>query len=103
MPKPITEKIGTTFRGCLYICGTLIGVKWKGQWDYESLAITAWIFLLGLPIGTMMLGSAFSLSTWFLGVLICLMLVNIDDALIQMSNYIMFGVDGEVPPYERQK
>jgi hypothetical protein len=20
-----------------------------------------------------------------------------------MSNYIMFGVDGEVPPYERQK
>ena len=88
-------KICNFFRGALKVTGTLIGIKWKGKWSYESLAIAGWIFILGTPVGALILGTnTFSLGLWFLLIIIGLMIVNIDDAATQLKNYIKYGVDG---------
>jgi len=82
------------------VAGTLVGVKWKGKWTAEPLIISGWIFLFGVPVGVLVAGSYFSLGVWLATVLMVLMIVNIDDALLQMSNYATYGVDGEVETYE---
>ena len=99
--KKILRRISNFFRGAAHIAGTLVGVKWKGEWTYEGLVIAGWIFLLGVPFGILVAGPAFSLLAWLISVLIVLMIINLDDALVMMSNYLTYGIDGEqVSPYE---
>lgn len=82
------------------VAGTLVGVKWKGRWNYDPLIIAGWTFLLGLPIGMLLLGSLFSLELWLFLIIFALILANLEDALKQTNNYLQYGVDGEVEPYE---
>jgi len=97
MFKYIIKRITNFFRGTLHIVGTLIGVKWRGEWGAEGLVLAGWIFLVGIPVGILFLGPmTFSINTWLAITLIILMITNMDDALIMMNNYITYGVNGEV-------
>jgi len=93
------------FRGTLHVVGTLIGIKWTGEWGAQGLVIAGWTFLIGIPVGMLLLGpTTFSLAGWLFTVLTVLMITNMDDALIMMSNYLTYGVDGEVTdPYEEEQ
>jgi len=103
MVNSLITRVCNFFRASIRVIGTLFGAKWHGQWNYESSTIAGWIFFLGVPFGALILGEAFSLAVWLAIVLITLFIINIDDALLQMSNYITYGVDGEVEPYEKVK
>jgi hypothetical protein len=83
------------------VAGTLIGIKWKGKWTHDSLIAAGWTFLIGLPLGVLLFGSLFSLELWLFIIIFILMLANLDDALIQTCNFLQYGVDGEVEPYEQ--
>jgi len=102
MIKRFCKKISNFLRGTVKVIGTLIGVKWTSKWNYDSLAIAGWVFILGFPFGVIALGQSFSLFVWLAIVATTLMLINIDDALLQMTNYLTYGVDGEVEAYEEK-
>lgn len=98
----ILEKISNFFRGSIHVVGTLIGVRWIGEWSIEGLFIAGWIFTIGIPVGILIFGTTFPVMGWLAIVLITLMITNLDDALVMMSNYLMYGVNGDkVAPYER--
>ena len=103
MFKNLIKRISNGFRGTIHVIGSLFGVKWKGEWCAQGLITTGWVFLIGIPIGMLLVGAEiFSVSLWLGFVLLALMIVNIDDSLNMMSNYITYGVDGEETcPYER--
>lgn len=102
--KRITSYISNTVRGTIWVLGTLIGVKWKGEWGAEGLIMAGWIFLFGIPAGMLLLGpSTFHAGLWLLAVLLILMITNVDDALVQMSNYLTHGVDGTRFPYGEEQ
>jgi hypothetical protein len=94
--QKIADKASAFTRGTLRVIGTLIGVKWKGEWTAEGLCIAGWIFMLGIPAGMLILGASFSLELWLMIILMILIITNLDDALLQMHNYLTYGVDGEV-------
>ena len=102
MRKLIT-KISNFFRGACHVIGTLLGIKWIGEWRAGGLLMASWIFIAGIPVGLLLIGpGTFSISAWLAAVLLVLMIVNIDDALLMMSNYLTYGVNGEiVEPYEK--
>jgi len=95
--RNIARKVSDFFRGTVRIVGSLFGVKWHGEWVYDSLLMAGWIFLLGLPLGALLFSAEmFSIGLWLTIVLTVLMIVNMDDALLLMSNYLSYGVDGVV-------
>ena len=102
MLKSLTQRISNFFRGATHVVGSLIGVKWRGEWCAGGLITSGWVFLIGAPVGMLFFGAEiFSLTLWMCIVLSVLMIVNMDDALNMMSNYLTYGVDGEeVAPYE---
>ena len=104
--RKLLTKFCNFCRGAIRVAGTLIGIKWKGTWCFDSLIIAGWVFVLGLPVGMLLFGQTFSLGVWATLILLIMLIVNIDDALVQMSNFLTYGVDGviddgEVAPYER--
>ena len=102
MFRRIVDKISNFFRGSLHIIGTLTGVKWKGEWSAEGTFIAGWIFIVGIPVGMLLISPSFPITGWLLIVLTVLMITNLDDALVMMSNYLTYGVNGDkVAPYER--
>ena len=102
--KKATSYIANMFRGTVWVIGTLLGVKWRGEWGAEGLIIAGWIFFLGIPAGMLLFGpTTFHIGIWLLTVLLILMITNVDDALVQMSNYLTYGVDGTKIPYGEQE
>jgi hypothetical protein len=66
------------------------------EWKFDGLITAGWVFLLGLPIGTIVLGSSFSLLLWSIIVVITTMLVNADDAIYFVLWLKENNLDGEV-------
>ena len=104
MLSRIAQKLSNFFRGSLHIIGSLVGVKWRGEWSAEGLVIAGWTFTVGIPVGMLLFGTSFPVIGWLLAIITVLMIVNLDDALVMMSNYLTYGIDGEeVCPYEREE
>lgn len=58
----------------------LIGIKNKnGTRDYESLIQAGWTFIVGLPIGLILLTNQFSVPIWFCIVSGTLIICNISN------------------------
>jgi hypothetical protein len=70
--------------------------KTQTEWRFDGLITAGWVFLLGLPIGTIVLGSSFSLLLWSIIVVITTMLVNADDTLYYVFWLQENNLDGEV-------
>ena len=101
--RKLIEKISNFFRGSLHVIGTLFGIKWKGKWMADGLFIAGWIFVVGIPVGMLFIGPWFSIFGWMIMIMLLLIITNIDDALVMMSNYLTYGVNGDnVEPYERE-
>ncbi len=100
--KSLVKYISNFFRGFTHVVGSLLGIKWRGEWDPQGIILAGWVFLIGTPVGMLIIGAeTFSIGMWLTLVVLILMLANMDDALTMMSNYLTYGVDGEqVSPYE---
>lgn len=85
--KRITNKISNVIRAVTNVGANLIGLRYiERRWDYSQLAITGWIFLIGLPVGFIFLGPAFSFLVWTATVIFTLIASNLDYTLESISN-----------------
>lgn len=78
--------------------GRLLGVRRVSpeKLDGSRLVTAGWVFMLGIPMGLVLLGTQFPISTWLVIVLGLLAIVNLDDALLLTSQFAEHGVDGEI-------
>jgi hypothetical protein len=95
--KRLLDRISEATRGIVTIIGRLFGIKEKGGLVDSSRFLTAgWVFLLGVPVGLILFGTAFPISIWFSSVIGILMLANLDEALILLSSYLGYWMDGVI-------
>lgn len=94
----LTKKISSFLRGTLYALRSLVGIRPKeGGFDYSAPAAAIWVFIVGIPVGMLLFGSeTFMVSIWFTIVLGMLILMNLDDTVQMISNFISYGVDGVI-------
>lgn len=100
--RRLARKVSNFARGAVIVIGTLFGVKKVEEDKFNStgLATAGWVFMLGIPVGLVLLGPQFPMLTWLALVMCVLMLVNLDDALLLTAKFAEDGVDGlvqEVP------
>lgn len=78
----IFNKIPKVLRSLCCLFKTALGIKDNGDGteDYRSLTFAGWIFLLGIPTGTLLFG-VISAEIWFLIVLGLLIMANIDSTI----------------------
>lgn len=75
--KGLINRISYIIKSTTNIGANLIGLRCiERRWDYSQLVITGWVFLLGLPIGFIFLGTLFSFPTWTTIVTSTLILYN---------------------------
>lgn len=94
----VAKKISAFLRGTLYTLRSLVGIRPKeGGLDYSAPAAAIWVFVIGIPVGMLIFGSeTFIVSIWFFIVLGMLVLMNLDDTVQMISNFMDYGVDGVV-------
>ena len=84
----LSIKTAHLFRNILSVSQELIGIRKnrrENQLDCDQLIRAGWIFLLGMPLGAMLIGvELFSVPFWAGCVLLVLMLINLDKALVQI-------------------
>jgi hypothetical protein len=94
---PSLSKLSYFMRCCLHVAAKLVGVrKDPKQWRFDGLVTAGWVFLLGMPIGAMILGAAFNLALWAIVVVAATAIVNADDALHLVLWLKENNLDGEV-------
>ena len=85
--KQVSEKVSTTVKAIINFGANLIGLRFiERRWDYNQLIIAGWCFLVGLPLGFIFLGPAFSFIAWASTVIIVLIMSNLDYAFNQILN-----------------
>jgi len=73
------NSISKMIRSIIRVAGNIIGIRKRdGHYDCHRLVSTGWIFLIGIPIGFILLGPYFSVSIWALIVIIITVLCNLD-------------------------
>jgi hypothetical protein len=66
------------------------------EWRFDGLITSGWVFILGLPIGAMVVGPSFSLALWAIIIVIVTIMVNFDDARHLAQWMEENNIDGEV-------
>jgi len=89
-----TNKVSNYIQSIILVAGRLVGIQRinPDKADSSKLVTAGWIFILGIPVGLILLGPEFPMLIWLSIVLGLLMLVNLDDSLILMSNIINNGL-----------
>lgn len=73
------ERLSELTRKIINICGLFIGIRKKdNKYDFHRFTSTAWIFLVGIPLGLVFLGNSFSISIWAIIVGIITIFCNLD-------------------------
>jgi hypothetical protein len=73
------NSISNSTKKTLSILSVLIGIRKKGNsYNLDRCISTSWIFISGIPIGFILMGSYFSICIWGLLILIISILCNID-------------------------
>jgi hypothetical protein len=91
------SKLSYFIRRCLHIIARLMGAhKQPKGWRFDGLITSGWVFILGLPIGAMIVGSSFSLALWAIVVVVMTIMVNFDDAVCLAQWMKQNNLDGEV-------
>ena len=75
------------------VLGSLFGIKTaeKGKLNADQLFTAGWVFLFGSPVIIILFG-AINLPVWAAVILTCLMLVNLDEALMLFYLFSEHGV-----------
>lgn len=69
----------------------------KLGWRFDGAIMAGWVYLLGMPLGAIIMGPAFSILLWSVIVVVITALVNADDALYYTLWLKENNVDGEEP------
>lgn len=97
MAQAHVSKLSYFVRCCLHILGRCIGIKKDlREWRFDGLIMAGWVFVLGLPLGAMVVGSGFSIFLWALIVLLATLIVHADDAIHYLAWLQEYTLDGEV-------
>jgi hypothetical protein len=93
----ILTKLVNFFRSIARVGGSVFGIRRKkGKWNFEQVTLAAWVFVVGLPIGTLVLGANFNILMWAAIILLCLWLVNVDETMLLIADLTEYGPDGVV-------
>lgn len=92
--KWLTYQISRFVTGVTLIGGALVGVTTiRGERQLARLAIAGMIFVVGLPVGLIILGQAFSVFAWLSIVVITLFLMNLHNVWEVVSALRAGGLD----------
>lgn len=71
--------ISKTVRGLIRVVGNIIGIRKRdGRYGCHRIVSTGWVFLVGIPVGFILLGPYFSISIWALTVIVLTIFCNLD-------------------------
>jgi len=101
----LLKKISSFFYGATIVTARLFGVREisPGKFEAGRLYSAAWAFLIGLPLGLILIGTEFSIIIWAAIILASLLIINLDESLLLMVYYIENGTTGEETYQEEQK
>ncbi len=91
----ISKKISNLAKGIAQIFGRLIGIKKtkEDKYDITRLTNATWTFIVGIPIGLLLVGEAFPIAIWGVIVFIFLTVISIDETVAFAQKCFREGVN----------
>jgi hypothetical protein len=74
-----TKQTSNFFHKIIHLFAGLVGIRKKERgYNCQRIVSTGWVFLIGIPIGYIFLGTLFSIPIWASIVLVMTILCNLD-------------------------
>ena len=83
--KKIIMYLSSMIKKMISSCGNLLGIYTleDGTLDFTQLMSAGWVFMLGMPVGVVFLGSLFSTKIWLCAILVALVAINLDRTVLK--------------------